>query len=131
MQAKEYKVMVIGPRSGKTTFIQSLFTSCQRIFPTTLGVSVTPYDMGTFNKQNYRVNFWEVGSKYTGLGKEYCTDADIAIIFMDDANEYKKYEKWIPINLPTLYIPFHQPSSKILKQLWYIITKYEYLLSDL
>lgn len=122
--------MVLGPRCGKTIFIKSLLnvsTSCT--FPTTMGVEVTPYDMGTFENEKYRLNLWEVGSKFQGLGKDYCNGVDVAIIFTDGSNE--KYEEWVP-GTPKIYVSsngYHV--EDILQQLWTIVTKNKYIISKL
>ena len=82
MQAKEFKVMVLGPRCGKTTFIRQVQGKPQRNTSHTVGANVTPYDF-SWSGEKYRVNFWEVGSKYPGLGKQYGTGMDLAVIFID------------------------------------------------
>lgn len=138
MQAKEFKTVVVGPRIGKTKWIKSLFNSnCPTGFSTTVGVQVTPYEMGSFEKngksQIYRLNLWEVGSQYQGLGKGYCEDADIAIIFMDSEEEYKQYEKWVP-DIPKIYVN-EDIVQNIIQEIWQIILckKYskKYILSNL
>ncbi len=129
MQAKEYKIMVLGPRCGKTTFIKSLLNvSTSSTFPTTIGAQVTPYDMGTFNNEKYRLNLWEVGSKIQGLGKDYCVGVDVAIIFTDGSNE--KYEEWVP-GVPKIYVSDGYKVEDILQKLWTIVTKNKYIISKL
>ena len=91
MQTKELKTMVLGPRCGKSTFITSLSGSNPNTFTingniitmstTTLGADVTPYDLYVNPDTKIRLNLWEVGSEFQGLGKDYCTDAKLAIIF--------------------------------------------------
>ena len=124
MQAKELKTVVLGPRIGKTKWIKSLFNSnCQTAYSTTVGVQVTPYEMGSLEKdgtsQIYRLNLWEVGSQYRGLGKEYCKDVDIAIIFMDSEEKYKEYEKWVS-NIPKVYVNDILVQN-IIQEIWQII----------
>jgi hypothetical protein len=106
MQANEYKVMVLGPRCGKTSFIRGLFGVRKKHggFPTTMGASVTPYIIGNEMKETHRINFWEVGSTYKGLGKDYCTGMDMAIIFKDNEGRCKEYEQWIPPDTPIIYV---------------------------
>ena len=55
-----------------------------------------------------RLNLWEVGSSYKGLGKDYCNDAKIAIIFKDILNDYLEYEEWIPEDLPKVYVEHYK-----------------------
>ena len=47
-----------------------------------------------------RLNLWEVGSSYKGLGKDYCSDAKIAIIFKDILNEVAPID--VALNMPKL-----------------------------
>ena len=133
MQAKEFKTVVVGPRIGKTKWIKSLFNSnCPTGFPTTVGVQVTPYEMGSFEKDGnsqYRLNLWEVGSQYRGLGEGYCKDADIAIIFMDSEEEYKQYEKWVP-KIPKIYVN-EDIDQNIIQEIWQIILCKKYIHSNL
>ena len=122
MQAIELKTMVIGPRVGKTKWIRSLFEICSlREFSPTIGVNVTPYDFGYISKNRYRLNFWEIGSKYQGLAKNYCTNSDLAIIFMDSKEEYKKYEKWVS-HIPKIYVE-KKNQNNIIQKIRLIIQK--------
>ena len=114
MQTKELKTMVLGPRCGKSTFIKSLSGSDHNTFTingniltmstTTLGADVTPYDIYVNPNTKIRLNFWEVGSEFQGMGKDYCIDAKLAIIFKDDSNNHLEYEEWIPQELPRVYV---------------------------
>ena len=114
MQTKELKTMVLGPRCGKSTFITSLSGSNPNTFTingniitmstTTLGADVTPYDIHINCGTKIRLNLWEVGSEFQGLGKDYCTDAKLAIIFKNDTNNHLEYEEWIPEDLPRVYV---------------------------
>ena len=99
MQSKEFKVMVLGPRCGKTTFIRQVQGKPQRNTSHTVGVHVTPYDF-SLGGGKYRLHFWEVGSKYPGLGKQYGIGMDLAIIFGDS----RCYDKWVPASVPCIYV---------------------------
>lgn len=103
MQAKEFKVMVLGPRCGKTTFIRQVQGKPPRHTSRTTGASVTPYDF-CLGGGRYRLNFWEVGSKYPGLGKQYGTGMDLAIIFVDGSGDRLCYDKWVPASVPCVYV---------------------------
>ena len=114
MQTKELKTMVLGPRCGKSTFIKSLSGSDPNTFningntitisTTTLGTDVTPHDLYVNPDTKIRLNFWEVGSEFQGMGKDYCTNAKLAIIFKDDTDNHLEYEDWIPQELPRVYV---------------------------
>ena len=127
MQANEYKIMVLGPRCGKTSFIKGLFGVRNKHggFPTTLGASVTSYDLGKELKDTYRINFWEVGSKYKGLGKEYCKGMDMAMIFQDSGKtKYKEYEEWIPPDTPIIHVsPENDSSDGVVNEIWKVLYK--------
>lgn len=121
MQTKEIKTMVLGPRCGKSTFIKSLtgtnpntFTingNPMTISTTTLGADVTPYDIYINSDTKVRLDLWEVGSEFQGLGKDYCTDAKLAIIFKNDTNNHLEYEEWIPEELPRVYVENYDTSN--------------------
>ena len=106
MQTKDLKVMVVGPRCGKSTFIKNI-TNLNSNFVnsnTTLGIDVTLLDLHTNNGKR-RLNFWEVGSEFKGLKNEYCIGAELAIIFKKNNNtEHIEFENWLPIDIPKLYV---------------------------
>ena len=114
MQTKEIKTMVLGPRCGKSTFLKSITgIEHNRIVingqvvemeSTTLGVDVVPYDLYINPSTKVRLNLWEVGSHFQGLGKEYCTGAKLAIIFKNNSDEHLEFEEWIPENIPRVYV---------------------------
>ena len=95
MQTKEIKTMVLGPRCGKSTFIKSLtgtnpntFTingNPMTISTTTLGADVTPYDIYINSDTKVRLDLWEVGSEFQGMGKDYCINAKLAVIFKNNS----------------------------------------------
>ena len=114
MQTKEIKTMVLGPRCGKSTFLKSITgIDHNRIVingqivemeSTTLGADVVPYDLCINPSTKVRLNLWEVGSHFQGLGKEYCTGAKLAIIFKNNTDEHLEFEDWIPENIPRVYV---------------------------
>ena len=107
MQAKEFKVMVLGPPCGKTTFLQHLQhqkKNFSKKYRPTLGVSVHPYEVGYIGRCKYRLNMYEVGSQYPGLGSGYCTGAAMAIIFSRCQNDTSRYEAWLPPNIPRIRV---------------------------
>ena len=114
MQTKEIKTMVLGPRCGKSTFLKSITgIDHNRIVingqvvemeSTTLGADVVPYDLYINPSTKVRLNLWEVGSHFQGLGKEYCTGAKLAIIFKNNTNEHLEFEDWIPKHIPRVYV---------------------------
>lgn len=123
MQANEYKCMVLGPRCGKTSFIKGLSGVRKKHsgFPTTLGASITPYDIGKEINETYRIHFCEVGSKYKGLGKGYCKGMDMAIIFKDSGTKYKEYEEWIPPDTPIIHVSPEDSSDRVVDKIWKIL----------
>ena len=114
MQTKEIKTMVLGPRCGKSTFIKSLtgtnpntFTingNPMTISTTTLGADVTPYDIYINSDTKVRLDLWEVGSEFQGMGKDYCINAKLAVIFKNNSNDHAEFEDWIPRDLPRIYV---------------------------
>ena len=58
MQTKELKIMILGPRCGKSTFINNITNSNNNLLNsnTTLGVDVTILDLYTNNGKR-RLNF--------------------------------------------------------------------------
>tara|TARA_Y100001970_G_C13577282_1_gene529165 strand:- start:85 stop:486 length:402 start_codon:yes stop_codon:yes gene_type:complete len=133
MQAKEFKTMVLGPRCGKTMFINHLVRTRWGDSPlTTVGVQVTPYDV-TWEDERYRLNLWEVGSKYQGLGKDYGRDMDLAIIFMDNTNDHETYERWIPRDVPTIFVKNYRKGEhqRVVEKIWSAIAKNKYVVSKL
>ena len=107
MQANELKVMILGPRCGKTTFINNITNNNNNFLPyinTTLGCEVKPYDLYV-NNIKHRLNFCEVGSEYKGLKEEYCINSNFAIIFKkNNTNEHEEYLSWISNNIPIIYV---------------------------
>ena len=45
------------------------------------------------------------------MGKGYCIDAKLAIIFKDDTNNHLEYEEWIPQELPRVYVKNYDTSN--------------------
>ena len=95
MQAKEYKVTLVGPtRSGKSSFLGAI-TNTTRKYPT-LGVTVVPLDID----QHHRLHFWDTGgdSRYTGLGPAaYATNSDLIVAFGGKPN-------WVNDNTPCIVV---------------------------
>ena len=103
MQTIELKTMVLGPISGKTTFIRNITGKNYNHINNTLGCEVTPLDIHTNNGKR-RINFWEVGSRFQGLKDKYCLGADLAIIFKKNNNEYLEFENWLSNSIPRIYV---------------------------
>lgn len=102
MQTIELKIMVLGPRLGKSTFIKSI-TNNYFNYRQTLGCDVTPYDIFTSNGKR-RLNLWEVGSQIQGLKDKYCLNSDLAIIFKGNNNQHLEFENWLPSTIPKIYV---------------------------
>ena len=103
MQTKELKIMVLGPRSGKSTFINSI-CNLDNNFNTTIGVNVEPFDIHT-NIGKRRLIFWEIGSEIKGLKDKYCIGSNLAIIFTKtNNNQHIEYESWLCNHIPKIYV---------------------------
>jgi GTPase SAR1 family protein len=103
LQTPDLKVMVVGPRAGKTTWLNSVGQFRTRRQSTeTLGVEITVVESRVHNRK-VRLNMWEIGSKYSGLREKYCNGAHLGIIFKDDSNAHELYDAWIP-NVPKIYV---------------------------
>jgi hypothetical protein len=103
MQTKDLKIMVLGPRSGKSTFIRNI-CNLDNNYNTTIGVDVTPFDIHT-NIGKKRLNFWEVGSEIKGLKDKYCIGSNLAIIFTKtNNNQHLEYENWLCNDIPKIYV---------------------------
>jgi hypothetical protein len=111
MQTKELKVMVLGPRCGKSTFINNICNLNNDFDSKTLGCSVNCFDIFT-NVGKRRLNLWEVGSEYQGLKKDYCKNVDFAIIFRRN-NEHLEFENWLENNVPRVYVDNYNTSQDI------------------
>ena len=103
MQTKDLKVMVLGPKSGKSQFIKSL-TNTNHLFQKTLGCDVSTIDIFT-NNDKRRINFWEIGSEVQGLKQDYCINSDFAIIFKkSNNNKHEEFENWLSNEIPRIYV---------------------------
>ena len=95
MQAKEYKVTLVGStRSGKSSFLGAI-TNTARKFPT-LGVTVAPLDID----RRHRLQFWDTAgdSRYTGLGPAaYATNSDLIVAFGGKPN-------WVKDDTPCIVV---------------------------
>ena len=111
MQTKELKVMVLGPRCGKSTFINNICNLNNYFDSKTLGCSVNCFYIFT-NVGKRRLNLWEVGSEYQGLKKDYCKNVDFAIIFRRN-NEHLEFENWLENNVPRVYVDNYNTSQDI------------------
>ena len=99
MQAKKFKVVLIGPsNTGKSSFVRDL-TQEYQAYPT-LGVKVVPYDIDS----QYRLSIWDCAgdARYEGLGPGYIKRSDLVLVFEDEA-----YVEWIPSN-----VPYHVTNKK-------------------
>ena len=104
MQTIELKVMVLGPKLGKSTFIKSITNNNNNNnIGQTLGCDVTPYEIFTNNGKR-RLNLWEVGSQIQGLKDKYCLNSDLAIIFRGNNNHHLEFENWLPSITPKIYV---------------------------
>ena len=121
MQAKEFKVSLIGPSgAGKTAFIEKLIYGQPRFthnsIRKTVGVDVTPFDF-RFNGNKYRINFWDCAGdyKYAGLSKNYLTRSNLVILF-DNQNlpNNSEFINWIPRNTPYIKVT-NNSTENILK----------------
>ena len=90
MQVPEYKTLFIGPSGiGKTSFLLKLHHRRNDInildIPSTMGVDVKPVTLDQEHRK-IRLNVWDCAGnkKYKGLGKEYYTNANFAIIFKNN-----------------------------------------------
>ena len=107
IQAKEIKVGLIGPsKSRKTAFVNALLfgTNINTNYPSTLGVSVHPFDF-KYNNNKYRLNLWDCSGNenYQGLNKDYIKDCDIIIIFKHLNLSSDEYRVWVPNDTYCLY----------------------------
>ena len=71
----------------------------------TCGCYIQPYEVGYIGRRRYRLNMYEVGSQYPGLGPGYCTGAALAIIFSRCHNDTSRYKAWLPPNVPCIHVP--------------------------
>ena len=109
MQTKQLKVMILGPRCGKSTFIKNICNLNNDFFSTTLGCNVNCKDIFTpIGKRT--LNLWEVGSEYQGLKKDYCKNVDFAIIFRRN-NEHIEFENWLENHIPRVYVDNYDSSQ--------------------
>ena len=107
MQTPEYKIVVIGETDiGKSTFIKRLVYNLERLYTTekTLGVDVMCLDLHG-NNGRIRLNMWDCGGKYRGLGEKYYIDAYGAIIFKNGSNNnHLAFEYGLPETSKKFYI---------------------------
>mgnify|MGYP001182990459 CR=1 FL=1 len=108
MQAKEFKVGLIGPsKSRKTAFVNALLfgTNINTNYPPTLGVEVYNFDF-KYNNNKYRLNLWDCAGNenYQGLGKDYLKDSDLIVIFKHLSIPHNTYYDWIPKNTSHLCV---------------------------
>ena len=107
MQTPEYKVVIIGETDiGKTTFIKRLVYNMDNLYviKKTLGVEVTPLDLHG-NNGRIRLNIWDCGGDFKGLGEKYYIDAYGAIIFKKSTNSnHLSFEYGVPEAAKRIYI---------------------------
>ena len=107
MQTPEYKIVVIGETDiGKSTFIKRLVYDLEKLYTTekTLGVDVMCLDLYG-NNGKIRLNIWDCGGKYTGLGEKYYIDAYGAIIFKNGTNNnHLRFEYGVPETSKKFYM---------------------------
>lgn len=108
-QLPEIKVMVVGPSSGKTTWINNISGNESNFTSVTLGAEVTPIEIYTKGKK-IRLHIWEVGSQYSGLCKDYCIGARLAIVFKKTGENHEIFENWVT-NLPKMYVENYDVSQ--------------------
>ncbi len=108
-QLPEIKVMVVGPSSGKTSWINNMSGNESNFTPVTLGAEVTPIEIYVTGKK-VRLHIWEVGSRYSGLGKDYCIGARLAIVFKKTGENHEIFENWVT-NLPKMYVENYDASQ--------------------
>ena len=104
--------LIVKLKKGPGEYVEKIFLKARKsidgniitMSTTTLGTDVTPHDIYVNPDTKIRLNFWEVGSEFQGMGKDYCIDAKLAIIFKDDTNNHLEYEDWIPQELPRVYV---------------------------
>ena len=106
MQTPEYKVVVIGDTEiGKSTFVKRLYYNLNNLFTTinTLGVDVLPVELHG-NMGKIRLNMWDCGGHYRGLGVYY-TGLNGAIIFKKSTNNnHLQFENTLPDSVKKFYI---------------------------
>jgi len=107
MQTPEYKVVIIGETEiGKTTFMKRLVYNLHHLFIVrrTLGVEVMPVDLHG-NNGRIRLNLWDCGGEFKGLGEKYYIDAYGAIIFRKSENDnHLVFENGLPDDVKKFYI---------------------------
>ena len=102
-QAPELKVMVVGPKAGKTTWLDSVGQfRTRRQSIATLGAEITVVEIRALGRK-VRLNMWEIGSQYPGLREKYCIGADAGVVFKDNSDAHEMYNAWIP-DIPKMYV---------------------------
>ena len=107
MQTPEYKVVIIGETEVcKTTFMKRLVYNLHHLFIVrrTLGVEVMPLDLHG-NNGRIRLNLWDCGGEFKGLGEKYYIDTYGAIIFRKSENDnHLVFENGLPDDVKKFYI---------------------------
>jgi hypothetical protein len=105
-QAPNIKVMVLGPRAGKTRWLRSISPYSTPFLPgdnlSTLGAEVTPVEI-QLRGRKVRLQMWEIGSEIQGLGAKYCLGAHFGIVFKNSSLDHEQFESWIT-DLPKMYV---------------------------
>ena len=107
MQAKEFKIALIGPsKTGKSTFVRDL-TLRPQAFPT-LGVNVVTHQINS----DFRLHLWDCAGdpRYTGLGQQYLNDSDLVVVFEDEA-----YVEWVPPHVPYRVVRYRNDADTLVQ----------------
>jgi GTPase SAR1 family protein len=93
MDMETYKVVLVGsPRSGKTSLVKLMLTGeVVANYEPTLGVEVHPI-VHTYGGRLIRFNVWDCAgdTRYEGLGEGYYIQAQAAIVYGEDADEWEE-----------------------------------------
>ena len=80
------------------------YSNPQYVIKKTLGVEVTPLDLHG-NNGRIRLNIWDCGGDFKGLGEKYYIDAYGAIIFKKSTNNnHLSFEYGVPEAAKRIYI---------------------------
>lgn len=104
MSTPEHKIVIVGAgAAGKTAWVAHLmgreFTP--KYIPT-MGVAVNPIIFG-----GHQFNVWDCAGqeKFSGLSDGYYINADAAFLFVDDAGEWRRFERELKrFTFPIFYI---------------------------
>lgn len=115
MQVKEFKVSLIGhSQTRKTTFLRNLLYGNQTNInlPKTLGVEVKPFEFH-YNNTKYRLNIWDCGGEYMGLGKEYLKNSHLVVIFKHLTKQSDEFKEWVPNFCPYICVDMWKENAVI------------------